>query len=323
MITLTDAEVAALVSIAAKCLASQAPVPVPVPGPVPAPVPPAGPAPGSIAALFAAAPASGTVILAAGKIYLENVLLNKAITILGADKANRSIVSGPVGIEPTWGKSPLLAEATDITFENLIFADIPPWQGDTSVSAICADSPVLHLTARNCLIRNCAQGIRSINGMPGLVMVLEDVEVADCGTAGKNHNIYLGDSGELRATRLVSHTIYSAHCFKSRMPLTTLTDCQFISNSDGRCLDVPDGGAFEMIGGLIQKNPSTGQNCIDYAMESGKNTQGPMHLKGVTITNNRDALVIQNGGLNGQPIILEGCTFVGKPPTYVGTVIVK
>lgn len=136
-----------------------------------------------------------------------------------------------------------------------------------------------------------------------------------CGhNSGSSHNVYIGRAGEIRALKSTWRSNTGGHTFKSRANRCVLTDCTFINDTQGRALDIPDGGYFRILRGLVRKTPNVGMGeLIGFKRESQHDSQGRTHdgrIDGATLDNQRSSgSVVYNSAPT--PFVVAGCTMPG------------
>jgi hypothetical protein len=265
-----------------------------------------------------AAHVGDTVEITPGTYYDCAVWTTNNITIEG---------SGP-GVVLTdktcQGKAIFVIHANDVTLKNITFqrARVP----DANGAGIRAEG--VNLTVENSKFINNQEGILAGNN-PASSIIIRNSEFGRNGACIKScaHGIYVNQIALLRIEHSRFFDTRVAHHIKSRAARTELIDNHIEDGPNGTAsyeVDIPNGGAVEMTGNVIEKGPKN-QNHTAAVMigEEGVSQPTPELLfKNNVFTNDGPPTVFVKN-ITATPAQLIGNTFKGntiKPLVGDGTV---
>jgi hypothetical protein len=270
----------------------------------------------SLATALAAARDGNTIEVVAG-IYHETAAIRAAnVTVRGIEGRPHIDCAG---LRIAADKGCLLLAGRNDTLENLEIsgAEISPSLGANG--ACIRNEPNMSFTIRGVICHGSQNGILSDGGS----IVIENSQFYDNGWTGNTHNVYF--SGNCASVTVRGSTFRDArvgHEFKSRCAKTEISDSTFRGTRGSRDLDIPDGGQTTVYRSTLLMTPGAeSDEIVGFAAESCR-TPGDMLLKEVRIINERRTAVIHNfDKCQGHPIILQGVTFEGTPPTELGYIL--
>jgi hypothetical protein len=146
-----------------------------------------------------------------------------------------------------------------------------------------------NLTVENCRFTNNQDGI--LGGMG--ITTIEHSEFDHNGLTGQTHNLYIGDqAGKLIFRFNYSHDSKIGHLLKSRAAVN-LIEYNRLSDDDGTGsyeLDLPNGGACNIIGNLIQQSAQSQNGTIlCYGEEGIISPASELNIVNNTFVNDRSA----------------------------------
>jgi hypothetical protein len=270
----------------------------------------------SLASAFEAVRDGNTIEIVAGTYHETGTIRAQNVTVRGV--AGRPHIDC-AGLRIAADKACILLGGRNITLENLEISGAEISSSLGANGACIRNEPNMNFTIRQVICHGSQNGILSNGGE----IVVENSEFYDNGWTGNSHNVYF--SGDCISVTVRGSTFRDArvgHEFKSRCAKTDISDSTFRGTKGSRDLDIPDGGQTTVYRSTLLMTPGAeSDEIIGFAAESCR-TPGDMLLKDVHIINQRRIAVIHNfDKCQGHPIILQGVTFEGTPPTELGYIL--
>lgn len=269
---------------------------------------------GTLAALIAATPASGTLVLPAGVIVGTSAVSG---AVAGAGMGQTTIDA--TGLPPYQNKAVLVPAASGVTIRDLTIkgAVIPASLGNNA-AGVREGGVGQPFTLVNVEITGCQNGVLTFADD----VTLTGGKTHDNGAGdGYTHEMYFGGS----PTNVVTLTDWtstcgpkSTHALKSRAGTTIVNGGAYTGSPDttgnvgGSVIDIPDAGAVTITGATIAVAVGAANTLLlGYGMESAKNA-----ATGLVVTLKNCVFptggLIQNGAHNPTAtLVLDGCTYSG------------
>jgi hypothetical protein len=182
----------------------------------------------------------------------------------------------------------------DATFRRLNFSGFRRADGYGTYSAVRIDSDGNgaaqsgNFLFEDVRISGCDDGL--LGGSRGQTVTLRRCEFTDNGdTAGRTHNIYIGDVDLLVVEDVLSTRAIIGHLLKSRAAKTIIRRTRLLTGdgSASACLDVPDCGVLDIDDLVCQKGPNADAGwVIHYGGENQDASGVPFHdPSSITIRN--------------------------------------
>lgn len=298
-------------------------------------------APATLAALIAATPANGTLLLPAGSIFGSS-RVGHPMTIQGTKDAagNRlTIIDGAKGgIEPAGDKALLVPTVAGLVVRGLVMqgAAVSAALGGNA-AAIRQDGTGYGFEVDDCEITGCQNGLLTFAGGP---IIVSGCHIHGNGGGnpggGATHEIYTGggdgSAADLSALIITNTKIecgtLATHAVHNRCKTFHSTNCDYVGNGDdgtngGSVIDVANGGDAQITGGTITIPASAGNRLL---IQYGEDGMQPVAGSTLAITN---VIANTNGGAGyingvaGGTLEIVGGTFLGAvapAPESWGTV---
>lgn len=250
---------------------------------------------GTIAAAVAASASGDSVAVDAG------TYANDFLTI-GHDLALYA-VGGPVimvaTVEPPNGKAIIAAGSAGTTVSITGFDVSGSAVSDMNGAAVRYQGGTLLLDGVN--FHNNQNGILANADPDGHITIQNSIFDSNGAGDGYSHNIYIGDVASLVVKNSVITSPSIGHGIKSRAQSTTILDNVIADNATGTGsynIDLPNGGAGEIRGNVIQKGAGADNPIgIAFGEEGGLHAGSSLNVAGNTIFNQKGGgtIAIRNG----------------------------
>ena len=229
----------------------------------------------TIAAAVAASQDGDVVAVQAGTYFDDFAEVAHKITLRGVGGLVNMVATGPIGN----GKAMLITD-TDVTIDHFAFSGAVVADGNGAGIRYQGGN----LVVTNSLFRDNQNGILGAANPVGTITI-EDSEFDHNGAGdGYTHGIYIGDIASLTIEGSYFHDAVVGHEIKSRAETTIIRNSRVEDGPAGSAsyaIDLPNGGAVEISGSVIEKGPNS-QNPVMIAFGE----EGNLHANSsLTISN--------------------------------------
>lgn len=166
-------------------------------------------------------------------------------------------------VRPAWGKAILVPTSTKFTVKNLILSGCSVT--DDNGAGIRPEPTCVDLQVDSVVFTNNQDGVLGPDS-PLAVYKFTNCRFDKNGVAtvakGYSHNIYVNKIQKLEMINcIVINSVYG-HEIKSRAALTVITSCNVICGTEGRAIDLPNGGSLSVLTSNLSKAANANNNML-------------------------------------------------------------
>jgi hypothetical protein len=270
---------------------------------------------GSIQAAIDAAAPGDTVSVAAGTYVNQFLTIRKSLTLRAA--GGQVLLTETA--QPPDGKAAITEGAAGLSVTIAGFSISGVTVPDNNGAAIRYEGG--DLTLRDTFLHHNQEGLLGGADHAGHITI-DHSEIAFNGDgSGFTHGLYVGDIAGFTLTNSYVHDTAEGHEIKSRAASNTITGNRIFDNNStaSYTVDLPNGGAANISGNVIQQGANTHNPATIAYGEEGVTHAGVATLTGNTVVNDRPGGVLLSGTSSAGVGLVDGSVF-GLTAAQLGNV---